>query len=287
VRGTVVTPMPAKAYRAAVLQTASKAGDMRGNIFRTDALLESAARSKARLIVLPELCISGYPLRDAKEARLCSERVPGGPSTERWTEIAKSHDVCIVGGVCERVRDGLFNTAVVVGPDGYVGAYRKTHLWDDEKTIFLPGDRLRSFDTPLGRLGVMICYDNYFPEVPSALAASGADVICHPLATDGSFDMLIDRVRSMENGVVIAAANLCGSDRGLEFVGQSQMTDAQGRVVASAGASEESVTTARISRRELEDARGLGMRNAVRRDRRPETFGRVEVVGPRALRPSS
>lgn len=280
-------PMPPKAYRAAVLQTASRAGDTRGNISRTDALLESAARSKAQLIVLPELCISGYPLRGVEEARSCCERVPGGPSTERWAEFAKSHDVCIVGGVCERGRDGLFNTAVVVGPDGYIGAYRKTHLWDDEKTIFLPGDRLNSFDTPLGRLGVMICYDNYFPEIPSALAASGAEVICHPLATDGSFDMLIDRVRSVENGVVIAAANLSGSDRGFEFVGQSQITDAQGRVVASAGASEEAVATARISRRALEDARRLGKRNAVRRDRRPEIFRRVEVVGPRARRPSS
>lgn len=279
--------VPAKAYRAAVLQTASRAGDMQGNISRTDALLESAARSKAQLIVLPELCISGYQLRDAKEARSCCERVPGGPSTARWAEFAKSHDVCIVGGVCERGREGLFNTAVVVGPDGYIGAYRKTHLWDDEKTLFLPGDRLRSFDTPLGRLGVMICYDNYFPEVSSALAASGAEVICHPLATDSSFDMLIDRVRSMEDGVFIAAANLCGSDRKLEFIGQSQMTDAQGRVVASAGASEESVTTSRISRRELEDARRLGKRNAVRCDRRPEVFGRVEIVGPRARRPSS
>lgn len=247
--------------RVAVVQCDAQVGvaNRTGNLERGLALAAEAADSGATLIVLPELVATGYAFATRAEAFAHGEEVPSGPTVRAWEEFARERDVHVVAGLAERDGPRLFDTAVLVGPDGYVGRYRKTHLWNTEKLWFTPGDEgYPVFETPLGRIGLLICWDIWFPEVPRLLAMQGADIICGannwvwtpPPIFDASGKCMaayLTMTAAHVNNVVIAAANRVGTDRDARFLGCSLIAGTNGWPIGDvAGPDEERILTADI-----------------------------------------
>ncbi|MCH1999483.1 hydratase, partial [Achromobacter xylosoxidans] len=179
-----VSPPPdaaASAIHVASVQTAPVMGEVAANVARSIELVEQAAAQGARLVVLPELANTGYVFASRQEAHALAESVPDGPSSQAWIALAQRLRIYLVAGIAERSGGRLYNAAIIAGPDGYLGTYRKLHLWGDENLFFEPGDLgLPVFDTEFGRLGVAICYDGWFPEVYRLLALRGADIVAVP-----------------------------------------------------------------------------------------------------------
>jgi len=217
--------------QVAVAQIDPQLGEKERNLAACLARMEEAAAAGAQLLVLPECAIPGYMFGSGDEALPFAEEIPG-PSTavlERECARLGLHVVC---GLLERDGDALRNAAVLVGPDGLIGTYRKTHLpFLGVDRFVVPGDALPVFDTPLGRIGIEICYDLRFPEVTRTLALQGADMVAHPT----NFPMaakiqteLITVARAAENRVYLLTANRCGKERWAEFCGRSQIVDPYG-----------------------------------------------------------
>jgi predicted amidohydrolase len=189
------------------------------------------------------------------EAMPFAEEIPG-PTTEALEAACRRLDAHVVCGLLERDGDVLYNAAVLVGPDGLIGSYRKTHLpFLGVDRFTTPGDELSVFDTPLGRIGLEICYDLRFPEVTRTLALRGADIVAHPT----NFPMaakvqteVITRARAAENRIYLLTANRVGKERWGEFCGWSQIVDPFGKRLAEADETEEKLLVADI---DLEKAR--------------------------------
>ena len=235
--------------RVAVAQMEPKLAEKERNLDACFARLEEAAAAGAELLVLPEMAVPGYMFDSAEEAMPYAEEIPG-PSTEAFErECARlgMHAVC---GLLERDGDTLHNSAILVGPDGLIGSYRKTHLpFLGVDRFVVPGDELNVYDTPLGRIGVIICYDLRFPEVTRTLALKGADIVClptnFPMAAKVQTE-LITVARAAENRVYLVTANRVGKERTGEFCGWSQIVDPYGKRLAEAGETEEALLVADV-----------------------------------------
>ena len=265
--------------RVAVAQLEPQLGAKERNLEACLARLDEAATAGAELLVLPECAIPGYMFDSAEEAMPFAEEIPG-PSTEAFADSCRRLEVHVVCGLLERDGDQLRNSAVLVGPDGLLGSYRKTHLpflGVDRFTV--PGDELPVYDTPLGRIGLEICYDLRFPEVTRALALKGADLVAHPT----NFPMaarvqteLITVARAAENRIYLLTANRVGKERGGEFCGWSQIVDPSGRRLVEAGETEEALLVAEV---DVERARDKNYvipgeyELYLFGDRRPELYG--------------
>jgi N-carbamoylputrescine amidase len=143
--------------RVSCIQFAPQIGAVAANVARASDLVRAAAAEGSRLIVLPELASTGYVFESAAEAAALAEPVPGGPTTRAWAALAAELGVHIVAGIAEAAGETLYNAAVIVGPEGYLGTYRKAHLWDQENVFFAKGDLgFPVFDTALGMVGVAI-----------------------------------------------------------------------------------------------------------------------------------
>jgi 5-aminopentanamidase len=232
--------------RVAVVQSNPRLGDVEGNLAECIERLETAARAGCDLVVFPECALTGYMLADREEAWRWAESVPG-PSTGVLAEAcARTETHCVIG-LLEADGDALRNTAALLGPGGLVGRYRKSHIACIGVDCFtVPGDDpYEVFETPIGRIGLQICYDWRFPEITRVLALQGADVIVHPTnspvqARDVAEYMT--RARAAENAVFFITANRCGMERGTAFFGWSQVVDPHGRRIAEAGESETVIT---------------------------------------------
>ncbi len=209
-------------------------------------LLRQAAGMGAGLIVFPEAALSGYCFSALAEARLAAEPL-AGPSTQALAQVCKELEVHTVIGMLEDAGDRLYNVAVLIGPQGIIGCYRKSHL------PFLGVDKLADrgdsgfqvYDTPVGRIGMIICYDLRFPEAARSLALRGADIIVLPTnwpQGSESSPNFIALTRALENRVFLVACNRCGQERGFGFIGQSTIVDPSGKRLAQAGAGEEIIT---------------------------------------------
>jgi predicted amidohydrolase len=233
----------------AAAQIEPKLAEPERNLEACLARLEEAAAAGAELLVLPECAIPGYMFESAEEALPFAEEVPG-PSTEVLERESRRLGMHVVCGLLERDGDTLRNAAVLVGPDGLVGTYRKTHLpFLGVDRFVVPGDELTVYDTPLGRIGVEICYDLRFPEVTRTLALKGADIVAHPT----NFPMaakvqteLITVARAAENRIYLLTANRVGKERSGEFCGWSQIVDPYGTRLAEAGETEEALLVADV-----------------------------------------
>ena len=149
----------------ACIQMQPAFGNVAANVGHSLELIDQAASHGANLVVLPELANTGYMFASREEAFSLAEQIPGGPSVAAWAERAARHGMHIVAGITERSGPDLYNSAVVIGPEGYIGTFRKVHLWNEENLFFEPGDLgFPVFHTPIGRIGVAICYDGWFPE---------------------------------------------------------------------------------------------------------------------------
>ena len=225
--------------RVACAQYAVRDGARAHNLERSLGFVRRAAAAGEDLVVLPELAISGCDLASRDEALLLAEEFPGGPTVRAWRAEAEGSGIFIVGGFLEREGDVLFNSAVLVGP-GTAGRYRKTHLWDGEKRLYEPGLELPVFDTAIAKIGLLICYDAWFPEAARALALKGAQLLCVPSnAPDdwvpeeqriGGLTMLNVQCMAHANAnrVFVAAANRVGDG----YLGRSCIVDVKGGVLA-------------------------------------------------------
>jgi 5-aminopentanamidase len=241
--------------RVAVAQIDPKLAEKERNLDACLARLDEAVAQGAELLVLPECAIPGYMFESAGEALPYAEEIPG-PSTEALEEACRRTGVHVVCGLLERDGDRLHNAAVLVGPDGLVGSYRKTHLpFLGVDRFVTPGDELPVWDTPLGRIGVEICYDLRFPEVTRTLALKGADIVCHPTNFPVAARVqteLITVARAAENRIFLLTANRCGQERWAEFCGRSQIVDPLGIRLAETGVAGEALLVADV---DIEKAR--------------------------------
>jgi N-carbamoylputrescine amidase len=217
--------------RIACVQMEPIVGDKAGNIAKAVARIEEAADHGAQLIVLPELCNSGYVFESMDEARALAEPFPGGETTAAFSAVAARRGVHLVAGVNERDGEHLYNASVLIGPGGHIGTFRKVHLWNEENRYFTPGNLgFPVFDTPLGRLASMICYDGWFPESYRECAIKGADIVCIPTnwvpingqrADREAMANILVMSAAHSNSVFIACADRVGTERGQPFIGQS------------------------------------------------------------------
>src|SRR5947209_3864340 len=239
----------------AVAQIEPKLGERERNLEACLARLEEAATAGAELLVLPECAIPGYMFDSPDEAMPFAEEIPG-PSTDALAQACRRLDVHVVCGLLERDGELLRNAAVLVGPDGLVGRYRKTHLpFLGVDRFVAPGDEMPVYDTPLGRIGVEICYDLRFPEVTRTLGLRGADIVAHPTNFPVAARIqteLITVARAAENRIFLLTANRVGKERWAEFCGWSQIVDPFGKRLAEAGETGEALLVAEI---DVEQAR--------------------------------
>jgi predicted amidohydrolase len=220
------------------------------------ARLEEAAAAGAELLVLPECAIPGYMFESAEEALPFAEEIPG-PSADTLARECRRLGLHVVCGLLERDGDVLHNAAVLVGPEGLIGTYRKTHLpFLGVDRFAVPGDELTVYDTPLGRIGVEICYDLRFPEVTRTLALKGADIVAHPTNFPVAARIqteLITVARAAENRIYLLTANRVGKERSGEFCGWSQIVDPYGTRLAEAGETEEALLVADVDVQKARD----------------------------------
>ena len=235
------------------------------------------SRIEADLMVLPELFNTGYQFISREEVMDLAEEIPSGRTCEAMMNLARSRHMFVVFGLAEREKDKNYNSAAILGPEGYVGVYRKTHLFAEEKLFFEPGDTgFQVFDTGIARAGIMICFDWWFPESARSLALKGADIICHPanlVLPDCQNSMV---TRSLENGVFSATANRIGTEsRGgkkpLFFTGKSQILDNRGKCLTSLEADKTGVSVVEIDPAGARD-KSITPQNDRFKDRRPETY---------------
>ncbi|MBN2655409.1 MAG: acyltransferase [Nitrospirae bacterium] len=249
-------------------------GDIDGNINRAISALSGA---DADLIVLPELFSTGYQFASKQEVESLSEEIPSGRTTQALAELSVRKNMYIVAGIAEKNGNNLYNSAVITGPDGYVGTYRKTHLFFEEKLWFSPGDTgFRIWQTPIGRIGVMVCFDWYFPESCRTLALRGAQVIAHPsnLVLPHCPDAMV--TRCLENRVYAVTANRTGTEsrggkRPLKYIGSSQVTAFDGSILHRASRDDDELFVAEIDPANA-DLKELNQYNNLFADRRRDMY---------------
>jgi predicted amidohydrolase len=282
--------MPETGTVVAVAQLALTAGELEANRGAASAGIAEAALAGARLVVLPELSDSGYLLADASEARSLASPVSSSATLREWRSLASRHDLAIAGGFCELGPDGkLYNSAAIVDASGTRAVYRKAHLWDAEKKIFTPGDDAPPVvELPFGNVGLMICYDLEFPEWVRLAALSGADLIAAPVAWgasgspappgERSGEVVAAQAAASTNGIFIAVADHCGTERGAEWLGGSVIVRRNGYPAAGpVSESRTAVLTATVDLRSARDKR-IGALNDLFADRRPELYARLGAV---------
>jgi N-carbamoylputrescine amidase len=269
------------------------------NLRRAVSLVEQAAGSGAQVICLPELFASQYFCQREDPALFdLAETIPG-PSTEVLGNIARSKRVTIIASLFERRAAGLYhNTVALIDTEGQVaGLYRKMHIPDDpayyEKFYFTPGDLgFRAFDTPAGRIGALICWDQWYPEGARLTALRGASILFYPTAIgwhphekeqNGAAQRdawrTIQRSHAIANGVYVAAINRVGHEKpsgagaGIEFWGSSFLADPFGVVLWEASADREEILIGDVDLARIEEVR----RNwPFLRDRRVDAYGGIE-----------
>ena len=274
--------------KVACLQTRPCVGEKASNVAASLASIERAAALGARLIVLPELANSGYVFTTRAEAFALAEEVPAGPTCQAWMAAAARLGVTLVAGIAERDGDALYNAAVVIGPTGYIGTFRKVHLWNAENLFFEPGNLgFPVFKTPIGRIGVAICYDIWFPETFRLQALKGADIVCVPTnwvpipgQAPGREAMatVLAMAAAHSNSIFIACADRVGTERGQPFEGQSVIVGCTGWPVAGpASRNDEEIVLAEIDLGSARRLRNWNAFNQVLRDRRTDVYD--EMLG--------
>lgn len=250
--------------------------------------VEQAVAKEARLVVFPECALTGYCFDSLQEALPYAESIPG-PSTRLLAGLCRRTRVYLVVGMLEKDGDRCFNAAVLIGPEGVVGKYRKVHLpYLGVDRFVAPGDLgFGVHQTRLGNIGLNICYDGSFPESARTMALQGADMILLPTnwpTGAEEFAEFLVNARGLENKVYSVAVNRVGRERGFRFIGRSRIADPSGRTLALAGPEEEGIIFAEIdpsSARDKHITRVPGKHEINRfKDRRPQYYGKiVEVSG--------
>ena len=264
--------------RVVCQQFAPRIADLPANHERSVRAVAEAVDAGADIVVLPELVTSGYVFESSDEAAAVAI-TPGHAVFADWAAEAARGSAVVVGGFCEQGDDGrLYNSAAVVDGSGVLGVYRKTHLWDREKLFFQPGaEPPRVFDTPAGRIGVLVCYDLEFPELTRLLALAGAELIAVPTnwplvhRPDGERppEVQIAMAAARVNRVFIACCDRMGTERGQEWTAGTSLIDESGWVIANQ--TEEGPAQAEFDLALARDKRLTEFGDALG-DRRPELY---------------
>ena len=241
--------MNAPKVRIGIAQFAPTLGAFDANLEMCVGALRDAGIAGCELVVLPECATSGFMFESKDDALACADEIPGR-ATQEFATVAAEHGMHCVVGMLERHGDTLHNSAVLIGPGGLIGTYRKSHLPRGGVDRFVtPGDELSVFDTPLGRIGIQICYDLRFPEVTRILALKGAQIVAHPtnwpkLALPTA--EFVTRSRAYDNRIVLATANRYGPDGWGAFCGHSQIVSFNGERLVEAGGDADAVLWADV-----------------------------------------
>lgn len=273
--------MKSKIIVSAVQQPCDK--DRQTNLDFSIAKIHEAAANKADLVVLPELHLGPYFCQNEDYHHYeLAQSIPG-PTTDILAKVAKQAGVVIVSTIFEKRAPGLYhNTAVVFDKDGSIaGKYRKMHIPDDpgfyEKYYFTPGDiGFKPIETSIGKLGVLICWDQWFPEGARLMALAGADLLIYPTAIGWDREdrteeqqrqldawITIQRSHAVANGIPVISCNRVGfekapdSDSGIEFWGNSFIAGPQGEIITQADASETKLLLCTLDRARSEHVRQI------------------------------
>lgn len=235
-------------FTVACIQFAVKPLDAAVNTARALAWLDRAvAEQRPDLVVFPETITTGFHPGLPKEAFWpMLEPIPG-PSSKAACDKAREHGVHVVWPMWEQGPGGvIYNTSVLIGPDGrIIGAYRKTHPFPTERVYTTPGDAADVYETALGRIGMVICYDGDFPELVRTLALKGADVVVRPSALLRDYEIwsLTNRARAYDNQIHFVAVNSVGADaKGNCYFGHSMVVNPLGEIIALARAGDQIIT---------------------------------------------
>ena len=237
-------------WKIAAVQIDSRLGDVAHNLKAVREGLRAAAGQGARLAVFPECALTGYCFKGRDEAWPFAEPAPG-PSLDAIAADCRQLGVWAVVGMLELAGDDLFNACALVGPDGFLAAYRKLHLpYLGVDRFTTPGDRPFAVHDLGGlRVGMHICYDGSFPESARVLALLGADLVVLPTNWPTGAEPTIRHLtacRALENHVFYAACNRVGEERGFRFIGQSRILDCDGELLTAAGADGPEIVTADV-----------------------------------------
>lgn len=262
--------------KLALAQMSSKRENKAENLAKIEAITQKAKAQGADLVIFPELSLTGYVIRD--QLYELAETIPG-PSTQRIEQLAKDTHMHIIFGMpelSEKTRATIFNTAVFVGPEGLIGKYRKmylpTHSVFEEKRYFRSGYQSAVFDTAIGKIGLFICYDIFFPEVARLTRLQGAQLIvcisASPAVRRTYFEILT-AARALENTAFLAYVNLVGVEDGLQFWGGSRLVGPTGDVIAKAKYDEDDFVLCELNYNDIRPAETF---IPTLRDLRPELF---------------
>jgi predicted amidohydrolase len=267
-------------------QLAPRIADLEFNRAQTVRAIKDAVEAGGQVVVLPELATSGYVF-EAREEAASVAITPDDAVFEEWAAAAARGDAVVIGGFCEHGGDGLlYNSAAVVDGSGVLGVYRKVHLWDREKLVFEPGSAPpRVFETRHGRIGVVVCYDLEFPEMPRMLALAGAELIAvptnWPLAERPPDERPGEVINAMAaarlNRVFIACCDRTGRERGQEWTAGTSIVDHNGWVLAAQA--DEGTAIADVDLALANDKRFTGLADALA-DRRPDLYRAVLQGAP-------
>jgi predicted amidohydrolase len=277
--------------KIAVAQLAITVAEPDANRQAAAKAVAEAAAAGARLVVLPELCDSGYvfdPAGPVAEARGLAAPADGNPTLRQWQALSAQHGLVIVGGFCELGDDGrLYNSAAVVDASGTRAVYRKAHLWDAEKLVFTPGDAAPAVvDTEAGRVGLMVCYDLEFPEWTRLAALDGAELIAAPVNWPGyswpagqrPAEVVKAQATAAASGVFVAVADRCRTERGVPWISGSLIASPEGYLLAGPVlADRPAVLTADCDLPRAKNKR-VSERNDLLADRRPELYARLSAT---------
>ena len=266
--------------KLALAQISSKRENKKANLQKIEEVTVKAKEQDADLVIFPELSLTGYVVKD--QIYELAETIPG-PSTKKIATIAKKTGRHIIFGMpelSEKTKATIFNTAVLVGPKGVIGKYRKrylpTHSVFEEKRYFRAGDQTAVFTTPLGNIGLCICYDLFFPEICRLTRLKGAQLIVTISASPAirrSFFEALTVARALENTVFLAYVNLAGVEEGLQFWGGSRLIGPTGDVLAKAKCDEEDFVTCEV---DYSDMRPAETFIPTLRDLRPDLFDELK-----------
>lgn len=266
--------------RIALAQISCKRANKEENLKKMEEIVKKFKDQSLDLVIFPELSLTGYIVRD--QIYELAEIIPG-PSTYAVEKIAEKTQAHIIFGmpeVSEKTKATIYNAAVLVGPKGYIGKYRKmylpTHSVFEEKRYFRSGYQSAVFNTELGRLGLIICYDIFFPEVSRLTRLKGAQLIVCISASPAvrkTFFEILTSARAIENTAFLAYVNLVGIEDGLQFWGGSRLIAPSGRVLAKAKYDEEDFVICDVDYRDIKPIETFV---PTLKDLRPELFGELK-----------
>jgi len=246
-----------------------KFGDKEYNLGKISDL---ARQAKAELLVFPEMCTTGYVVKNKAELKGLAESIPGGPTVKQLSKISKETGTTLIVGMPELQSKKVFNSVVVISPQGYITRNQKSHLFFEEFKYFEPGvNKPVIFKWRGFKIGLGICYDYMFPEYWRTLALQGADLFCNSANFIYNYGFKMMQARSLENGVFGICADRIGMERGVKFRGGSEIVDNRGEVVKKAGIGEK-IYVADLDLKKSRDKK-WNPYNDVLKDRRPELYG--------------